>query len=182
MVCRNCDILHSEKSRRHFFKTMRSIFILFFTFIITAGHAQQHDVYNGGLEAWHGGYFVHDSAHQHGVQCCGAALAVPTEWTIPEQIMQMPNNTFIFKEKDTAFIHSGSFSVRMYTNTTTIDSAGNACGQYRCAGARHCGMRGHSELWRHGHQRRSVQDHRTLYRRAICRYTYGTQFLHEVLS
>ena len=107
---------------------MRSIFILFFSFIITAVHAQLHDVYNGGFEAWHGGYFVHDTAHQHGVQCCGAALAVPTEWTIPEQLMQMPNNTFIFKEKDTAFIHSGAFSVRMYTNTTTIDSAGDVAG------------------------------------------------------
>lgn len=107
---------------------MRSIFILLFTFIITAVHAQLHDVYNGGFEAWRGGYFLHDTTHPHGVQCCGLALAVPTEWTIPELIMQMPNNTFIYKEKDTAFIHSGNFSVRMYTNTTTIDSAGDLFG------------------------------------------------------
>ena len=80
------------------------------------------------MELWRGGFFVHDTTHSHGVQCCGAALASPTFWTSTEQIMQMPNNTFVFKEEDSTYIHSGSFSARLYTNTTRIDSAGDIAG------------------------------------------------------
>ena len=60
-----------------------------------------------------------------GEKCCGQALAVPTYWGIVEQLMQMPTNQFVYKEIDTANIHSGYFSARLTTDTTTMDSAGD---------------------------------------------------------
>jgi hypothetical protein len=80
---------------------------------------------NSGFENWTGGFF---SPGTHGEKCCGAALATPTFWGIPEQLMAMPTNQFTYKETDSAHIHSGSFAARLSTNSTTRDSAGDVSG------------------------------------------------------
>jgi len=85
----------------------------------------QDTVADGGFERWHGGYFAPATGSNGRVGCCGPALAVPDTWGIPEQLMAMPTNQFTYKEIDTAHIHSGNCAVRLCTNVTEIDSAGD---------------------------------------------------------
>jgi hypothetical protein len=84
----------------------------------------QTPLFNGGFETWHGGFFGPGSP-SHGVECCGAALATPDGWGIPELLMAMPTNQFVFKETDTANIRTGNFSAKMLTDITMMDSAGD---------------------------------------------------------
>jgi len=103
---------------------MKSVFI--FLFLLTgaiAGMAQD-SITGGGFEIWRGGYF----APHRGEGCCGAALAKPWGWGIPEQLMAMPVNHFVFEERDTTFIHSGYLSAKLLTDVTTLDSAGDVAG------------------------------------------------------
>ncbi|MDB5282720.1 MAG: bacillolysin [Bacteroidota bacterium] len=90
------------------------LFLLCF-FILLGAKAQQQP-FNNGIELWKGGYFE---------RCCGLALATPTNWGIVEQPMQMAINHFVFKETDSANVHSGNFSARLYTDTSSLDSAGD---------------------------------------------------------
>ena len=96
-----------------------------FTFLLilcAAAASAQDTLGNSGFDYWHGGFFAPGT--HGGVGCCGAALAVPYQWGIPEQLMAMPTNHFTYREVDTAHIHSGYASAKLATNTTTIDSAG----------------------------------------------------------
>ena len=107
---------------------MTKFTFLFFA-LLTARLFAQDSLNNGGFEIWRGGYFSPGrGANQSGgntEKCCGAALAVPDNWGIVEQLMQMPTNHFVNKEIDSANIHSGYFSARLFTDTTTMDSAGD---------------------------------------------------------
>jgi Secretion system C-terminal sorting domain len=100
---------------------------LFYLLISATGLSAQDTLFNGGFERWKGGYVLPGrSGATPGIEkCCGQALAVPTYWGIVEQLMQMPTNNFVYKEVDTAYIHSGYFSARLATDTTTRDSAGD---------------------------------------------------------
>jgi hypothetical protein len=70
---------------------------------------------NGGFERWKGGEF----------KCCGLALATPVYWGIVEHAMQLATNHFDFKETTRVDVHSGDFSIRLMTDTTELDSAGD---------------------------------------------------------
>jgi hypothetical protein len=89
-----------------------------------ASFAQQDTIFDGGFEKWHGGFFS-PGQPPHGVQCCGIALGIPTQWGIPEQLMGMPTDQFVYREEDTAFLHSGAYCAKLYTNITYKDSAGD---------------------------------------------------------
>jgi hypothetical protein len=102
---------------------MRVIFTFLFALLSTAVALGQDSITNGGFEIWRGGFFS-----PHGEGCCGAALAKPWGWGIPEQLMAMPTNHFVFKEHDTLRIHSGYFSAKLLTDMTTMDSAGDVAG------------------------------------------------------
>jgi hypothetical protein len=103
----------------------RIFIFLFFSFTAICLHAQD-TLNNGGFERWKGGYVLPGRGTGQNIEkCCGQALAVPTYWGIVEQLMQMPTNQFVYKEIDTAYIHSGYFSARLTTDTTTKDSAGD---------------------------------------------------------
>lgn len=102
----------------------KSIFTLLIIFSIASASFAQDSLINGGFETWHGGFF-RPGPPPPGEQCCGVALAVPALWGIPEQLMGMPTDQFVYKEVDTAYIRTGSFSARLYTNITDKDSAGD---------------------------------------------------------
>ena len=101
---------------------MKQVFTLMFVLSAVTAVMGQDSLFNSGFNHWHGGYF------SPRVGCCGVALATPTNWYIPEQLMAMPTNHFTYKETDTAHIHSGYSSAKLYTNSTTIDSAGDVAG------------------------------------------------------
>ena len=100
----------------------KQVFTLMFVLSAATAVMGQDSLFNSGFDHWHGGYF------SPRVGCCGVALATPTNWGIPEQLMAMPTNHFTYKETDTAHIRSGYSSAKLYTNTTTIDSAGDVAG------------------------------------------------------
>jgi hypothetical protein len=102
-------------------------FLLSLLVYLSLSLSAQSFVDNGGYEMWHGGVF----APVHGEGCCGIALATAIDWTIPEQLMGMATNHFSYREEDTTRIHSGNFSVKMYTAVTYIDSAGDTTGTGR---------------------------------------------------
>lgn len=104
---------------------IKSLLTLLFIFTAAAASFAQDTLPNGGFEIWHGGFVSPGPGTGHGVGCCGVALAVPQTWGIPEQLMGMPVNQFVYKEEDTAYIHSGGFCARFYTNITSKDSAGD---------------------------------------------------------
>jgi hypothetical protein len=103
---------------------MKYIFI-FLLSLTTAAAMAQDTLFNGGIEYWRGGEFAPGPGGHGGYKCCGLALAIPDGWGIPEQPMAMPTNQFVYKEVDSAFIHSGIFSARLATTTTIRDSAGD---------------------------------------------------------
>ncbi len=107
---------------------MKQFFTLLFILCLSLHLCAQDTLINGGFEKWHGGFFSPPVHTTHGVECCGAALAVPDEWGIPEQLMAMPTNHFVFRITDTANIHSGHFSAKLLTDITTSDSAGDVAG------------------------------------------------------
>jgi hypothetical protein len=105
---------------------MRHISLFFLLVLFSTCASAQDSISNGGFNVWHGGVF--DPGPGGGEGCCGVALASPQYWGIPELLMAMPTNQFVYKETDTAHIHSGSFSAQLYTRTTTQDSAGDLAG------------------------------------------------------
>jgi hypothetical protein len=121
--------LHAAKICRilHIHSIMRQLFILLLI-LSAALVSAQSTLSNGGFNHWQGGVFSPGNQNSHGVTCCGVALAVPIGWGIPEILMAMPTNQFTYKETDTAYIHSGSFSARLATNITDMDSAGDVAG------------------------------------------------------
>ncbi|HWB62642.1 MAG TPA: hypothetical protein VG603_03955, partial [Chitinophagales bacterium] len=93
--------------------------IIFFVLACSVTAFAQSDIDNGSFEAWKGGEFV---------KCCGRALAIPLAWSIIEQPMQMATNHFVMRDPTFVNVHSGNFSAELYTDTTTIDSAGDLTG------------------------------------------------------
>ena len=113
---------------------MRTKFALLLAFLLSIVLVKaQQQPFNPSLDLWKGGYFD---------RCCGLALASPTDWGIVEQPMQMAINHFVFKETDSVNVHSGYFSARLRTDTTSLDSAGDVShnisvlvpGKIACAG------------------------------------------------
>ncbi len=117
---------------------MKSVFTLLLLLSASMAAIGQDTITGGGFEIWRGGYF----SPSPGEGCCGAALAKPVGWGIPEQLMAMPTNQFVFPERDSAHIHSGYLSAKLLTNVTTKDSAGDVAdglpvlipGNVYCAG------------------------------------------------
>ena len=104
---------------------IRLKFFLLFSLSLPVLHMHaQTNLSNGGFENWVGGFFAPGGR----VGCCGSGLAVPVGWGIPEQLMLMPTNQFVYKETDSANIHSGFFSARLATNLTLYDSTGHEDG------------------------------------------------------
>src|SRR5581483_8925054 len=78
----------------------------------------QDQAENNSFEQWKGGQF----------KCCGNSLKSPVWWSITEHPMQMAYNHFVYPEPGPALAHTGNYAVRLHTDTTTLDSAGDLTG------------------------------------------------------
>ncbi len=72
----------------------------------------QDTVQNGGLEQWRLKEF----------KCCGRNIDQPWYWGIGEQLTGLNYNKFIFRVVDTANVHSGACSIKLYSDTTYLNN------------------------------------------------------------
>ncbi len=92
---------------------MKSIIASFLLLLSVSLYAQDDIVQNGSFEKWRLKEFL---------KCCGRNTDQPWYWGMTEYLTGLNYNKFVFRETDSALVHSGEVCAKLYSDTTYLNN------------------------------------------------------------